>query len=108
MNFQGAGRELREAFAAIEPQLKERLANHQIKFKLSPPAPPGAPHFGGAWEREIQSVKKVLQVLIGAQPLQDVLLTVLAEVECILNSRPIGYVSSDVADLDPVMPNICC
>lgn len=55
INFQGAGQELREAFAAMEPQLKERLANQQIKFKLNAS---GAPHFCSAWEREIQSVQK--------------------------------------------------
>ena len=62
-NFRGAERELKEAFAAMEPQLQERLAKQRIKFKFNPPA---APHFGGAWEREIQSVKKALQVVIGA------------------------------------------
>lgn len=32
-------------------------------------------------------------------------MTVLLEVEAILNSKPLGYVSSDVADADPVTPN---
>ena len=32
--------------------------------------------------------------------------TVLIEVEGILNSKPLGYVSSDVADPDPVTPNL--
>ena len=103
-NFRGAERELKEAFAAMEPQLQEGLAKQRIKFKFNPPA---APHFGGAWEREIQSVKKALQVVIGAQSLQEeVLLTVLIEVEGILNSKPLGYVSSDVGDPDPVTPNM--
>ena len=57
----------------MEPQLQERLAKQRIKFKFNPP---GAPHFGCAWEREIQSVKKALQVVIGAQSLQaEVLLS---------------------------------
>ncbi len=37
---------------------------------------------------------------------ENVLQTVLIEVEGILNSKPLGYVSSDVADLDPVTPNM--
>ncbi|KAK0150235.1 hypothetical protein N1851_008850 [Merluccius polli] len=75
-------RELKEAFAAMEPQLQERLAKQRIKFKFNPPA---APHFGGAWEGEIQAVKKALQVVIGAQSLQEeVLLTVLINVEGIV------------------------
>lgn len=93
------------------PELQERLAENQIQFQFNPPA---APHFGGAWEREIQSVKRALQVVIGTQPLHDdVLLTFLIKVEGILNEKPLGYVSSDLADPDPVTPNMlllgpCC
>lgn len=36
---------------------------------------------------------------------EDVLRTVLIEVEEILNSKPLGYVSTDVADPNPVTPN---
>lgn len=35
----------------------------------------------------------------------EVFATVLTEIEGILNSKPLGYVSTDVADLDPVTPN---
>lgn len=34
------------------------------------------------------------------------MLTVLIEVEGILNSKPLGYVSSDIADVDPITPNM--
>ncbi|KAJ8359096.1 hypothetical protein SKAU_G00156210 [Synaphobranchus kaupii] len=64
------------------------------------------PHFGGVWEREVRSVKSALYTCVGAQPVQEeVLLTVLLEVEAILNSKPLGYVSADIADIDPVTPN---
>ncbi|KAL0973497.1 hypothetical protein UPYG_G00204780 [Umbra pygmaea] len=33
-------------------------------------------------------------------------MTVLMEVEGILNSKPLGYVSSDIADSDPITPNL--
>ncbi|KAJ8395310.1 hypothetical protein AAFF_G00032950 [Aldrovandia affinis] len=36
----------------------------------------------------------------------EVLTTTLIEIEGILNSKPIGYISSDVADPDPVTPNL--
>ncbi|KAL3049857.1 hypothetical protein OYC64_012009 [Pagothenia borchgrevinki] len=86
------------------PQLQEELAKKQIKFRFNPPA---SPHFGGAWEGEIQSVKKALQVVIGTQSLQgEVLLTLLVEVKGILNAKPLGYVSSDLADPDPVTPSM--
>ncbi len=103
-NFRGADRELREAFAAMESQLKEQLADYQILFKFNPP---NAPHFGGVWEREVRSIKAALQVAVGSQSVsEDVLSTVLVEVEGILNSKPLGYVSTDVADLDPITPNL--
>lgn len=88
----------------MHASLKELLAkHHRIEFHFNPPA---APHFGGAWEREIRSVKSTLRTILGSQTVtEEVLLTVLIEVEGILNSKPLGYISSDVADLDPITPN---
>lgn len=102
-NFKGGGGELREAFASMTPALQERLARQQIKFCFNPPA---APHFSGVWEREVRSVKSALYSCVGAKPVpEEVLLTVLLEVEAIINSKPLGYVSSDIADIEPVTPN---
>lgn len=102
-NFRGGERELREAFAALAPELQAQLAKQQIKFRFNPP---NAPHFGGCWEREIRSLKQALTVTIGAQSVTfEVLQTVLVEIEGILNSKPLGYTSSDIADPDPVTPN---
>ncbi|XP_073721977.1 uncharacterized protein [Misgurnus anguillicaudatus] len=101
-NFKGGERELNEAFAALQDDLKSHLAQQQIKFIYNPPS---APHFGGSWEREIRSIKAALRVTIGAQTVtEEVLRTVLIEVEGILNSKPLGYTSSDIADVDPITP----
>lgn len=103
-NFRGGATELQEAFALLQGPLKEHLASQEIAFQFNPPH---APHFGGTWEREIRSVKSALQVVLGNQTVTEaVLRTVLIEVEGILNSKPLGYVSSDVADPDPVTPNL--
>ncbi|XP_028296698.1 uncharacterized protein LOC114458488 [Gouania willdenowi] len=103
-NFRGGNRELQEAFKAMEPQLQEKLSEQSITFHFNPPH---APHFGGAWEREIRSVKSALQVVLQGQSVsEDLLHTVLIEVEGILNSKPLGYVSSDIADIDPITPNM--
>ncbi|KAL7880314.1 hypothetical protein SRHO_G00025680 [Serrasalmus rhombeus] len=97
-------RELRAAFAALHPQLQAQLADYQILFKFNPPS---APHFGGTWEREVRSIKSALRVAVGSQSTsEDVLYTVLVEVEGILNSKPLCYASSDVADPDPITPNM--
>ena len=103
-NFVGGNRELTEAFTAMSPQLQEQLAEQKISFKFNPPS---APHFGGTWEREIKAVKTALRVILREQTVPEpVLLTVLIEIEGILNAKPLGYVSSDVADPDPVTPNL--
>lgn len=102
-NFKGGHNELNDAFCQIHPTLREQLAKEQIRFRFNPPS---APHFGGSWEREVRSVKTSLRTTLGAQIVtEEVLRTILIEVESILNSRPLGYVSSDVGDPDPVTPN---
>lgn len=103
-NFKGGERELHAAFQSLHPDLKEQLSKHQVSFKFNPPS---APHFGGIWEREIRSVKAALYATVQPHMIpEEVLRTVLIEVEGILNSKPLGYVSSDVADADPVTPNL--
>ncbi len=52
-------------------------------------------------------MKMALRVVLGNQPTtESVLHTTLIEVEGILNSNPLAYISSDLADLDPVTPNM--
>ncbi|KAL7841401.1 hypothetical protein SRHO_G00250920 [Serrasalmus rhombeus] len=103
-NFKGGEKEIEVAFKAMSPELQCLLAKQQIVFNFNPPA---APHFGGVWEREIRSIKEALYKTVGEQPVQEeILQTVLLEVESILNSRPLGYVSSDIADTDPVTHNL--
>lgn len=103
-NFKGGERELRETFVEMSKELQHLLAPQKISFRFNPPA---APHFGGVWEREIRSVKSALYATVGAQPVpEEVLRTVLTEVEGILNSKPLGYVSSDASDPDPVTPSV--
>lgn len=102
-NFRGGERELREAFTALGPDLQRQLAKQQIEFQFNPP---NSPHFGGCWEREIRSLKNALMVTLGTQSVTfEVLHTVLVEIEGILNSKPLGYTSSNASDPDPITPN---
>ena len=67
--------------------------------------PPLAHHRAGVWERLIKSVKKHLAVILGKEPVEtDVLVTVLAQVEAILNFRPITHVSADPTDMEALSP----
>ena len=64
-----------------------------------------APWWGGFFERLIGSTKRCLKRVIGSARLSyDELLTVIAEVEAILNSRPLSYVSSEDLD-EPLTPS---
>ena len=61
---------------------------------------------GGAWERIIPSIRKILRALLGQQHISDEMLrTMMTEVQGILNSRPLTLVSSDPKDLEPLTPN---
>ncbi len=102
-NFRGGETELKEAFHQLSQDLQQQLAKQQISFHFNPPF---APHFGGVWERKIRSVKAALYTTLGSETVTgEVLQTVLIEIEDILISKPLGYVSADIADLDPITPN---
>ena len=66
---------------------------------------PKAPWWGGVFERLIQSTKRCLRKVIGqASFTYDELLTAVIEVEGVLNSRPLSYVSVDDLD-EPLTPS---
>ena len=53
--------------------------------------PPGAPHFGGAWESLVKSAKRALTVIFHNQTLTDeILVTTLITIENLLK-RKTGY-----------------
>ena len=70
--------------------------------------PPDASHMGSVWERQIRSVRSILSALMLEHDHAldgDSLRTLLAEVECIINSCPLTVPSSDPGDLDPLPPS---
>ena len=61
-----------------------------------------APWWGGAFERMVRSTKRCLKKLIGRAHLSlDELTTALAEIEAVINSRPLSYVSGE----EPITPS---
>ena len=84
-------------------QISDTLTQQNIRWRYNPP---GGPHMGGCWERLVGSAKRALRVVIGDRLVTDeVLATVLAEVEHMLNSRPLTYVSSSAGDPQALTPN---
>ncbi|XP_041786483.1 uncharacterized protein LOC121601742 [Anopheles merus] len=103
-NFIGASRELKEAVSEVnEDELMREFSTSTFRWTFNPPA---APHFGGCWERLVRSVKQILcKFNLPRLPSDEVLQSTLAEVELIVNSRPLTYVPlNDEMDM-PITPN---
>ena len=84
-------------------KIKSDLAQKKIVWKFNPP---GAPHFGGIWERLVQSFKKVMIAILDSRSLTDeVRSTTMCLVEQTLNARPLTAVSDDPEDLTALTPN---
>ena len=67
--------------------------------------PARAPHFGGLWEAGIKSVKHHLRTTMKAHILHlENFLTLLAQIESILNSRPLLPSSDDPNDMTVITP----
>ncbi len=103
-NFVGADCELKEC---IENWNQDKIANELspkgIKWVFNPPA---SPHMGGAWERLVRSCKTTFKAVLKKQVLTDeVLAETMAEVESLVNSRPLTEVSSDVDAMEAITPN---
>ena len=97
-------KELREA---IKEWNQSRIHNHLLQFNTKWTInPPASSHHGGAWERCIRSVRKVLRALVKEQQLNDEgLRTLMCEAETIVNGRLITKLSDDPRDLEPLTPN---
>ena len=103
-SMRGAERELKRCLQSWNnAKITDTMSQQNIEWRFSPPA---SPHFGGAWERLIRSVKRALLTVLGRQALTDEMLsTFLTEVEGLLNSRPLTPVSDDPEDLEALTPN---
>ena len=86
-----------------QQQIGDNMAHNQIKWIFSPTA---APHFGGAWERLVQSAKKALRIILKNRSMtEEVLSTAFIEVENLINGRPLTHVSVDPNDPEPLTSN---
>ena len=109
-NFVGARNELKEALSEMnQDHVQEYLLRNGcewIPFKMNLPH---CSHMGGVWERLIRSVRNALEPLlakIGSQLDDETLRTVMTEVECTINSRPLSVDHlSDAEAPEPLTPN---
>jgi hypothetical protein len=104
-NFKGADVLLKKLFDQSTHQFKELqrlLTNDGTRWIFNPP---GAPHMGGKWEAAVKSVKHHLRRTIADTVLTyEDFSTLLAQVEAILNSRPLSALSDDPEDMSALTP----
>ncbi|XP_054260682.1 uncharacterized protein LOC128985314 [Macrosteles quadrilineatus] len=107
-NYVGASKQLNKTFQNFidERNTQDALTNfaldHSINFHFQPPA---APHQGGLWESAIKSSKYHLKRVIGDQILTLMeLITLVTQVEAVLNSRPLTALSADPSDITALTP----
>ncbi|XP_072172537.1 uncharacterized protein [Diadema setosum] len=108
--FIGARSELREALSEMDQtKVQEYLLSNGsdwIPFELNVPH---ASHMGGVWERQIQTVRRVLEPLlksVGCQLDDEAFRTFLTEAEAIINSRPLTTTNlNDPGAPEPLTPN---
>ena len=109
-NFIGGKNELDAALKEMDDYKisKELLKSNCdfVRFKMNVPH---ASHMGGVWERMIRTVRNTLSALLAkiTHQLNDELLrTLMTEVEAIVNSRPLTYIDTMTPDsLEPLSPS---
>ena len=105
-NLTAAERELREMIDGFD---KDKISSKHkaIGWKF---IPPGASHMAGVWERLVRSVKTILRGLLEKETKKllsdEGLYTLLCEVECILNDRPISTNPTGLEDAPALTPNM--
>ncbi|GFV60623.1 uncharacterized protein TNCV_45751 [Trichonephila clavipes] len=102
-NFKGARNILNEWNEICKSnRIQLFSAEEGIEWNFIPPA---SPHFGGLWEANIKSMKRILlRVAKSAIMNFEELTTLMAQIEAVLNSRPLSPLSSDPNDLNPLTP----
>ena len=106
-NFIGAKHQLKSlaqalASKSISSDITDYCASMGIEWSFIPER---APNFGGLWESTVKSVKKHLSAKTNRKCfIFEEMSTLLAQIEAVLNSRPLMPISSDDTDLSILTP----
>ncbi|KAL0832167.1 hypothetical protein ABMA28_001624 [Loxostege sticticalis] len=105
-NLRGAHTELKKCILELDEKLlKEGATSYGLETTWTF-IPPASPHWGGAWERLIRSIKAALKVTLKERaPRDETLLTLMAEIEQMINSRPLSHVSVEPSGRETLTPN---
>ena len=107
-NFVGAVSEMGLNKINVEDtECKRFLYQHGTVWRFSAPH---SSHMNGAWERMIGIARRILDSMFSSTDCKslthEVLCTLMAEVTCIMNSRPITTVSNDSSSPTDLSPNM--
>ena len=109
-NFIGAENELCKVFNEMDhTKISNLLQDNGTDWLVWIKNTPTASHMGGVWERQIRSARNSLSFLLkihGRSLNEEVLSTLMAEVEAIMNSRPLTVEPlGDGNSLNPISPS---
>jgi len=108
-NFVGAVNEFKQALKEFDDtKISSYLHSESCDWITWNFNTPEASHMGGVWERQIRTVRGILTSLLKShnQVLNDEsFLTLIKEVECIVNSRPLTLVDVNDPNSEPISPN---
>ena len=105
-NFIEAKSELDDASREAQLKKVEKWVTEQDCEWLFNPL--HASHFGVVWERQIATIRRILDTMIlkigPSQLTHELLVTFMAEVTGIVNARPIASISMDIDQPQPLTP----
>ncbi|GBM75600.1 hypothetical protein AVEN_271506-1 [Araneus ventricosus] len=105
--FIGADKEIKILYNHVNSPdqcLSEFLTSESIEWKCIPPK---SPNFGAIWEARVKSFKFHLKRVIGGQKLTlEEFITILTEIDGVLNSRPLTPLSPEFDDFETLSPGI--
>lgn len=101
-NFVKAAKDLSLFIKKESSSIIKFSSENNINFKFIPPY---SPHFGGLWEAGVKSCRHhIIRVVGNAHLNYEEFSTVLAQIEAVLNSRPMYCLSTDPNDLSTLTP----
>ncbi|CAG7832143.1 unnamed protein product [Allacma fusca] len=102
-NFHGANNELKKALSELDPNaIEAKMISKGISWNFIPIS---SPYMGGVWDRLVRSVKTAFGATLKTPQKPEVVATLMTEVECIINSRPLTHVRFYHNDDEALTPN---
>ncbi|XP_026471521.1 uncharacterized protein LOC113375790 [Ctenocephalides felis] len=101
-NFVGAKNELRQLATLFQSEMsKQEIISSSARLGITWQfIPSHAPHFGGLWEGSMKVMKHYIRRVIGSHCLTfEEYMTVLLQIEAVLNSRPLLTLTDDSSDI---------